>query len=318
MHNFSQVAARPHGDGMVVWFGVANDYGAFVWEDDANLNTLFVRAADWAGAQAEVGDGFDGVAAGLACGGNPPTCQPTNGGVEACDGVDNDCNGTIDDGIAAVPTSCGVGACASSGTTTCVGGQLVDSCQEGAPTGDDTDCNGIDDDCDGGIDEHYVAPPTSCGVGACASTGAKVCAGGTITDTCQPGDPTPEVCGDDIDNDCDGSTDLADLDADCDGDGVLNGDDACQDTVADAPTGKKGLGTNRWITDGQADFWTKGKNPTGRAYSLAETAGCSCFQIVATCGYGNGHTKHGCSNSVMDAWTGKYDYAGQDPGCKVE
>ena len=36
--------------------------------------------------------------------------------------------------------------------------------------------------------------------------------------------------------------------------------------------------------------------------------------IIDTCGYGVGHRKHGCSNSVMDTWTGLFDEAGGVPG----
>ena len=54
-------------------------------------------------------------------------------------------------------------------------------------------------------------------------------------------------------------------------------------------------------------------------YSTFTTAGCSCAQIIEPCGYGQGHTKFGCSNSVMDTWTGLYDEAGEPPfQCKEE
>jgi hypothetical protein len=47
---------------------------------------------------------------------------------------------------------------------------------------------------------------------------------------------------------------------------------------------------------------------------MEDTLGCRCAQIIDECGYGNGHTKHGCSNSVMDWWTGKHDAAGAPVG----
>src|SRR3954469_12552239 len=34
-------------------------------------------------------------------------CAPTNGGNEICDGIDNDCNGQVDDGLLDKITSCG-------------------------------------------------------------------------------------------------------------------------------------------------------------------------------------------------------------------
>jgi len=64
-------------------------------------------------------------------------------------------------------------------------------------------CNGLDDDCDGAIDE--LTEPTVCGQGACVST--QDCVDGRLTE-CVPGDPMPEVCNG-IDDDCDGIIDNA-------------------------------------------------------------------------------------------------------------
>ena len=72
---------------------------------------------------------------------------------DTCDGIDDDCDGQVDEDYASLPTTCGVGACASTGRTMCVGGQVVDTCVPGTPAPSDATCNGIDDDCDGQIDE---------------------------------------------------------------------------------------------------------------------------------------------------------------------
>lgn len=91
---------------------------------------------------------------------------------------------------------------------------------------------------------------------------------------------------------------------DLDEDGVLNGDDFCPGTVIPESVPSRRLNPNRWaLVDGDFDFDTvrKGKGK-GRSYSTTDTAGCSCEQIIAAQGLGNGHTKFGCSNGAMDNW----------------
>ncbi|MBI4654574.1 MAG: DUF1566 domain-containing protein [Nitrospirae bacterium] len=95
-----------------------------------------------------------------------------------------------------------------------------DDCDDGDsainPEADDSQCDGIDNDCDGDADEDYVPTSTTCGVGACQSTGELICQNGQTIDTCTAGTPGTEgpygdpTCSDTIDNDCDGSTDAAD------------------------------------------------------------------------------------------------------------
>ncbi|HVZ73411.1 MAG TPA: MopE-related protein [Polyangia bacterium] len=88
-------------------------------------------------------------------------CALTNGGVEICDGVDNDCNGVADDGIttsfyAADPTTLGKGVCAA-GTQRCLAGELVVTKPAALP-GPEV-CNGVDDNCNGTVDEGCVGGP---------------------------------------------------------------------------------------------------------------------------------------------------------------
>ncbi|MCB9787470.1 MAG: hypothetical protein H6744_12390 [Deltaproteobacteria bacterium] len=125
-----------------------------------------------------------------------------------CNGIDDDCDGETDEDYVGQATSCGVGACATTGTTSCVAGQVVDSCTAGTPAANDASCNGVDDDCNGQTDEDYVSAPTSCGIGACASTGSTSCVAGVEQDSCTAGTPAASdaSCNGKDDN-CNGQTD---------------------------------------------------------------------------------------------------------------
>ena len=83
------------------------------------------------------------------------------GATEVCNGIDDNCDGIVDNGLTAPSQSCtvGVGACLRTGTQakTCNGASGWSSdwgaCSATAGTPTTELCNGIDDDCDGQIDE---------------------------------------------------------------------------------------------------------------------------------------------------------------------
>lgn len=71
-------------------------------------------------------------------------------------------------------------------------------------------CDGIDNNCNEQIDETFdVGVACSVGIGACQRDGNKVCTPDRLGTQCDvtPGLPTTELCGDGIDNDCDGQID---------------------------------------------------------------------------------------------------------------
>jgi hypothetical protein len=94
---------------------------------------------------------------------------------------------------------------------------------------------------------------------------------------------------------------------DVDSDGVNDDADMCPYTSIPESLANE-LGKNRFaLIDGDFEFDTaspNGKGP-GRSYSTVDTAGCSCTQIIAAEGLGEGHSKFGCSIGVMDNWMRK-------------
>lgn len=72
-------------------------------------------------------------------------------------------------------------------------------------------CDGADNNCNGTADEGFdLGTPCTVGIGACTRNGIKVCApdeSGTVCNA-TPGPPTTEICGNGVDEDCNGS-DLA-------------------------------------------------------------------------------------------------------------
>jgi len=96
---------------------------------------------------------------------------------ETCDGLDNDCNGAVDQGNPEGGGACNTGLLGTcqAGTLNCVNGGVT--CTQNVQAGAET-CNGQDDNCDGQNDEGNPGGGQMCG---CAGQGVTVCQNGAVS-----------------------------------------------------------------------------------------------------------------------------------------
>ena len=89
--------------------------------------------------------------------------------------------------------------------------------------------------------------------------------------------------------------------ADLDGDGVPDVEDFCPDTQLPeaVPTSGQLLAGRFAIIDQGPEFSTGRARPDADTFTIFDTAGCSCEQIIDLMGLGAGHSRFGCSLGAM-------------------
>jgi regulation of enolase protein 1 (concanavalin A-like superfamily) len=216
------------------------------------------------------GDGY-GTGSGISLCADPGTGFATSGGDcsdgnaainpganEICDGIDNNCNGQMDEGLTFVNyypdmdgdgygTGSGISLCADPGTGFATTGGDCSDGNAAINPGATEICDGVDNNCDGQMDEGLTFVnyyPDMDGDGYGTGSGISLCANpgmgfATLGGDCNDSNPDinpgeTEVC-DGMDNDCDMLTDEGltfttyYTDADGDGYGTGAGQSLCAD-----------------------------------------------------------------------------------------
>jgi len=197
-------SATPGNPETEVCDGLDNDCDSSTDEDWPELGTICSVGVGQCYAEGNYVCKTDGT--GTECDAVPGTPS-----TEICDGLDNDCDGDVDEGNPGGGGYCNtglLGVCAD-GTLTCQGGSL--ECVQDTPASSEV-CDGLDNDCDGNVDEGNPGGGGSCDTGLqgiCAE-GILMCLSGSLQ-CIQNNFPETEIC-DGLDNNCDGDTDADDND----------------------------------------------------------------------------------------------------------
>jgi len=220
----------------------------------------------------------------LDCDDNDASQNPK--ATEVCNGEDDDCDGSIDEGcpcVGGATQSCGknVGIC-KSGLQLCTGGYwgLCGGSGYAGPTKEVCE-DGLDNNCDGYIDENCVCvqgDTQDCGsdIGICKK-GWQACYNNVFGSVCNEEiKGGTEICNDNLDNDCDGFLDGEDSNCQV-STPVTTGPEHCRNRIQDA--GETGIdcGDNK-------DCPPCSDKPPGCSYGEIKSK-CTCGAAAYTKGY---------------------------------
>ena len=161
-------------------------------------------------------------------------CVPAT---EVCNGLDDDCNGEIDEADPEEGGDCDTGesgVCAM-GILQCQGEAGLVCVTTEVPAAET--CNGLDDDCNGMVDDGNPGGGAACqtGMPGICAAGTQTCTGGAVACVADQMAAASEVCGNGLDDDCNGTA-----------------DDTCGLTCQDADLGNPPTSANG-STAGQGD-----------------------------------------------------------------
>lgn len=251
---------------------ITSDYDGSSFASCSELKTVFVIAEDECDNEVIIEYEFslsvtfvdndgDGVTSETDCNDNDDTIYP--GAPELCDGYDNNCDGSIDEGIPLVAfyrdsDQDGYGDVALT-VMACIApaghSEVAGDCNDNDPTinpGAMESCDNVDNNCDGSIDEGLVTAiyyldtdmdgygADATAIEACMQPFESVTIGGDCDDTdfnINPG--ATEIPNNDVDEDCDGVVVVIDID----GDGY-NSDEDCDDENAEVYPGNSEMPYN--------------------------------------------------------------------------
>ncbi|MBX7080855.1 MAG: hypothetical protein K1X88_16775 [Nannocystaceae bacterium] len=247
---------------------------------------------------------------------------------EICNGLDDDCDDMVDEGCDCEPEatqSCYSGPRGTAGVGVCVEGTQM--CAEGSwglcegeVTPIDEACNGIDDDCDNEVDEGFGTE--QCGQGICQVT-LETCVDGVPGGDCVPGDPlAQEICGNGLDDTCDGTVDE---DCDC--------NDGETQSCYGGPNGTQGVGLcapgtqtcagGQWPAECDGDVLPGAEMCDGLDNDCDAAAdendpggGGACNTgLVGVCAQGHIHCNGGSLTCTQDVMAGAETCDGLDNDC---